>query len=582
MQVAPAREISPFWYKRICEVALLVSLLIFGLHFLGRYALGITSLQQGLFIPDIAMYMAGASAAFSLMLIILRRKNPSYWLGLAAFIAAGMTIGALLFQTGGLNSPFIALWLMMGVLSGMFGSWVWLLVFVAANGHVMYQLAFNSSALGVEDIVKMLLIAESPLLASFIIWHKESKTSEGDKKAYNALAAQLTQVSNKSEIVINSITDGVVALDTQGTVQLINPAAQNFLGWPKQDAIGLNYKSIIKLVNETGQEVTDDLSPIRQVQASGKPANSDSFSIVTKSGKKVLVSMAVTPVVDQTQNSGVIVVFRDITLERQEERARAEFISTASHEMRTPVAAIEGYLGLAMNPQTATIDDKARNYLQKAYESTEHLGRLFQDLLTVSRAEDNRLMTKPATIDVIQFMREITNGLTQKAKNKGIALIFTPDSAGLKRLHPSYFIHADPNQMREVLGNLIDNAIKYTKQGTVTIYITGNDTDVSISVADTGIGIPPEDLAHLFQKFYRVDNSDTREIGGTGLGLYISRRLVETNGGNISVTSTYGKGSTFTVKMPRISGSQTATSPTPATAQPASIAQVGTDSTQQS
>jgi PAS domain S-box-containing protein len=580
MQATPAREISPFWYKRICEVALLVSSLIFGLHFLGRYALDISDPQQGLFVPDIPMYMAGASALFSLLLVILRRKNPSYWLGLGAFIATGVTIGTLLLQTGGLNSPFIALWLMMGVLSGMFGSWVWLVVFIAANAHAAYQLVFNGSALGVEDIVKILLIAEAPLLASFIIWHKESKASEGDKKAYNALAAQLTEVANKSEIVINSIADGVVALDTQGSVQLINPAAQNFLGWPKQDAVGLNYKSIIKLVNESGQEVAEDLSPIKQVLVSGKPANTDSLNIVTKTGKKVLVSMAVTPVVDQTQNSGVILVFRDITRERQEERERAEFISTASHEMRTPVAAIEGYLGLAMNPQTATIDDKARTYLQKAYESTEHLGRLFQDLLTVSRAEDNRLMTKPATIDVTQFMREIAGGLTQKAKDKGIALVFTPDSDGLKKLHPSYFMHADPNQMREVLSNLLDNAIKYTKQGTVTVYITGNDTDVSISVADTGIGIPPEDIAHLFQKFYRVDNSDTREIGGTGLGLYISRRLVETNGGSITVTSTFGKGSTFTVKMPRTSASQTTVDPTPAAPQVVAPAQVTTGSGQ--
>jgi signal transduction histidine kinase len=110
--------------------------------------------------------------------------------------------------------------------------------------------------------------------------------------------------------------------------------------------------------------------------------------------------------------------------------------------------------------------------------------------------------------------------------------------------------------MREVLNNLVDNAIKYTKQGTVTVDIKGDNTDVSIDISDTGIGIPPEDITHLFQKFYRVDNSDTREIGGTGLGLYICRRLVEANNGHIGLNSTYGKGSTFTLKMPRVPNDQ--------------------------
>jgi signal transduction histidine kinase len=116
-----------------------------------------------------------------------------------------------------------------------------------------------------------------------------------------------------------------------------------------------------------------------------------------------------------------------------------------------------------------------------------------------------------------------------------------------------YYAFIDPDQMREVLSNLLDNAIKYTMQGSVTVDVKGDPDNVSISVSDTGIGIPPEDLPHLFQKFYRVDNSDTRTIGGTGLGLYISRRLTEANSGHIKVTSTYSKGSTFTVQVPRLS-----------------------------
>ncbi len=520
------------------------------------------------------MWLAAASSIFSLVLIIVRRKKPSYWLGFAAYIATGFTIGVLIALTGGVNSPFIALWLMIGVLSGLFGNWSWFLILAGANAHVIYQFISPSQPLDADTIVRMLLVAEAPLIASFVIWHKENVPG-GSDKAYNALAAQLSQVASKSEIVINSIADGVVALNAQGQIELINPAAQNLLGWSKNDAMGLDSKSVIKLVNSNGQEIPEDLSPIKQGMLSNKPATNDTLSLLTKSGKKVLVSVAVTPVSEQSRSNGVILVFRDITREREQERQRAEFISTASHEMRTPVAAMEGYLGLAMNPQTAVIDDKARNYLQKAYESTQHLGRLFQDLLTVSKAEDSRLMTRPAIIDVTAFTREIVDGLSQKAKDKAIGLVFAPGGVGdgARRIQPSFYIHADPNQMREVLNNLVDNAIKYTKQGTVTVDIKGDDSNVDVNITDTGIGIPPEDIAHLFQKFYRVDNSDTREIGGTGLGLYICRRLVEANNGHISLNSTYGKGSTFTLKMPRVPNDQATNIANQEAAQQAAVVQ---------
>jgi len=209
-----------------------------------------------------------------------------------------------------------------------------------------------------------------------------------------------------------------------------------------------------------------------------------------------------------------------------------------------------------MNPQTAAIDEKAKMYLEKAHESVEHLGHLFQDLLTVSKAEDARLIPHQQAIDMIAFTRDVVEGLTPKAKDKGLFISYAPgeaDGDGNKRISPVYYAFVDPDQMREVLSNLVDNAIKYTKEGSVTIDVRGDRDNVTVSVTDTGIGIPPEDVPHLFQKFYRVDNSDTRTIGGTGLGLYIARRLCEANNGHISVTSTFGKGSTFSIQVPRIS-----------------------------
>jgi len=223
--------------------------------------------------------------------------------------------------------------------------------------------------------------------------------------------------------------------------------------------------------------------------------------------------------------------------------------------MRTPVAAIEGYLGLALNPQTASIDEKARSYLVKAQEAAKHLGRLFQDLLDISRVEDGRLSSDPKIIDIPTYVRSLLEDFSGQFTEKGLSLVYGPDTnaqAG-QTIAPIFYAKADQDHLHEIISNLITNAIKYTKEGTITVDVNGDDDHVYISVKDTGIGIPTEDLPHLFQKFYRVDNSDTREIGGTGLGLYLARRLAEAMGGHLNVKSAYGEGSTFTVDLPRAS-----------------------------
>lgn len=503
--------------------------------------------------PEIVLVIAAANALYSLLAYIFVKDERSHITGLAAFVATCITVTLLVCLTGDIHSPFVALWMLVAVFAGLFGVTMLGAFTVSANVYGLYQLATGAET-GSAAIALMLAI-EAPLIASFIIWHHK-RTPAHDSEVMTELQQQLSQVSTKSNIIVNSIADGVVVIDAKGVIQLLNPSAQSLLGWPEHDAVGLDYRSVIKLTDAGNNPVPDELSPIHQVIASNKSNTNNDLVLVTKSNKKIMVSLVVSPMGESSSATGVIAVIRDITREKEEERQKGEFISTASHEMRTPVAAIEGYLGLAMNPATAVIDEKAKTYLQKAHESTQHLGRLFQDLLTVSKAEDARLIPHQQPIDMITFAREVVEGLGQKAKDKGIFLNYAPgkqDGDGNRRISPVYYAYVDPDNIREVLGNLIDNGIKYTKQGSVTVDVTGDNDNVTISVNDTGIGIPPEDLPHLFQKFYRVDNSDTREIGGTGLGLYISRRLVEANSGHISVSSAYGKGSTFNVSVPRLS-----------------------------
>lgn len=365
-----------------------------------------------------------------------------------------------------------------------------------------------------------------------------------------------------SEFILGAIEDAVVMVGRDNIIHLFNPAAADITGWPANEAVGLEFHSVLQLVDQHGAAIQSHQHPFAQALAGNKPIRDSKSFLQTKGGKLIPVSLIVSPM-DSSDNhapSGVVGVFRDITAERAEEARRSEFISTASHEMRTPIAAIEGYLSLALNPKVSQIDAHAKSYLDKAHAATQHLGELFQDLLTSSKAEDGRIASYPTAVEIGEIVSAAAEAGRFNAQKQGLQLKFqvttNKEVVGGKVVRPLFYAFLDPNRLREVLQNLIDNAIKYTEEGTITVALTGDDKVVQIQVSDTGTGIPEEDIPHLFQKFYRVDSSMTRTIGGTGLGLYISRRIVEMYNGHIWVESQLGKGSTFFINLPRLTAQQ--------------------------
>jgi PAS domain S-box-containing protein len=420
-----------------------------------------------------------------------------------------------------------------------------------------------------KELLKILIVGLLAIVVilSLIITRLHKKTSgPGGKPASSKLAANLRDEKLRSSIILEAIEDGVVLVDGAQTIQLFNPGAAKITGWKADEAKGLNWRSVFKFVDKKGQELPDPQNPVLQLFEKGETIRNNNAYITTKSGKTITLSLVITPLLDEQKNvTGAVGIFRDVSQERQEEAQRAEFISTASHEMRTPVAAIEGYLALALNDKVSTIDSRGRGYLEKAHASTQHLGKLFQDLLTSAKAEDGRLTNHPSVIEFGAFLEQIVNDLKFSAEKKGLFLEFlvgnnkTIDASndgglgGTKTVRPLYYTHADPDRIREVITNIFDNAVKYTEAGKISIGLTGDDRVVQFYVRDTGHGIPREDIPHMFQKFYRVDNSATRTIGGTGLGLFICRKIVELYGGRIWVESELEKGSTFFINLPRLS-----------------------------
>ncbi len=380
-------------------------------------------------------------------------------------------------------------------------------------------------------------------------------------KKVSALAQSLQSEKVKSDIILNAIDDGVVLIDTNNVIQLFNPGAAKITGWLSGEAVGIDYRSVIRIVDDKGTVYPEAQHPFAQVLSTHQTFRDSNTMLTNRDNTSLAIDFSASPLINPDGSlQGVVAVMRDVTSQRREEKQRADFISTASHEMRTPVAAIEGYLALALNDKVSKIDPKARSFLEKAHESTQHLGKLFQDLLTSAKAEDGRLTSHPTAFEMGEFLEKLTNDLKFVAEKKGLAVEFLIGSAAgsgysdaSRVIKPLYYVHADADRIREVITNLFDNAVKYTETGKITIGLTGDDKVVQFRIHDTGPGIPADDQTHLFQKFYRVDNSATRTIGGTGLGLFICKKIVELYNGRIWVESTVGMGSTFLINLPRIS-----------------------------
>lgn len=359
-----------------------------------------------------------------------------------------------------------------------------------------------------------------------------------------------------SELVLKSIREGVMIIGVDGNILLANPMASVMIGKSIDELVGLNYETSLNLLDKSGNRVPENLNPIPNSIKTGEVVEKRDLSLITLgSNKTTPISLIVAPT--NGANSSVIVTFRDIAQELKEEQERTDFISTASHEMRTPVASIEGYLGLAMNPATATVDARAMQYLNKAHESSQHLGRLFQDLLDTTKLDDGKIKTRMEPVEIVNVIKEFSDAQIPNIQAKGLSYQFGTNDGNkqIGGLKISQVIYAsiDRDFMQEVMNNLIENAIKYTPSGWITVNVKADDHNVQIIVEDTGIGIPRDETEHIFQKFYRVDNSDTREIGGTGLGLALTKQRVELMNGKIWAESEQGKGSRFIVMLPRLS-----------------------------
>ncbi|WP_214755688.1 sensor histidine kinase [Exiguobacterium sp. s157] len=356
------------------------------------------------------------------------------------------------------------------------------------------------------------------------------------------LFEEMTREKGKTERILDSIREAVIYVEHSTDDVFVNrPLYEMF---PELDDITsselaeLSWNEWRETISTTVDQEDDFLKYTDRLFTDDFPHDSVSFSI--RKGEMNLQMYAERIVVGGL-SKGTLLVFRDITSETEAERLKSEFISTISHELRTPLSSIYGFTELMVKKQLP--NEKQAKYLQTIHAETERLTHLVNDFLDVQRMEAGSQMYDREQLDVEPVIRDMMTFYEASSLKHQFELVTADDRP--------YELFADCQKFKQLMSNLLSNAVKYSPRGgKITVELAHHDQSISIKVKDQGIGIPSDALDRLFDKFYRVDNSDSREIGGTGLGLPICQEIVRGHAGQIHVESVQHQGSTFTVVIP--------------------------------
>ena len=356
------------------------------------------------------------------------------------------------------------------------------------------------------------------------------------------------RLKRKSDAVIHSIKDGVLVVNNDKTIISANSSANKILRVKRgQKIVGVNYENLLPLRSRTGKLIQGtDEDPIALVLKGKEDFIQGIYFIDSDLAERIYLHLRVSLLAHGfSEREGVLVTFSDVTEEEELNRMKIDFVSMASHELRTPITAILGYLALLKEEAGKKLAPEENKFLERAYVAGQRLEALIENLLSVSRIERGQLNLRLEKVDWNALVKETIIDFKEQAESSGLEL----KSELADNLPP---VWADKLRIREVLNNLIGNAINYTQHGSITVrtFLAAHKNEVITMVRDTGPGIPAEAIPHLFTKFYRVAGILEQGSKGTGLGLYISQAIVNAHRGRIWVKSKLGEGSSFYFSLP--------------------------------
>lgn len=359
-------------------------------------------------------------------------------------------------------------------------------------------------------------------------------------KVSSSKLKQLVADKERVDNIIRNIADGLVVVDAEGKVSFMNPAAEKILGIDKQTIAG-------KLLRN---HISDEhlLTLVKDLKLDKEGAIAKDIEIVTpdESTKKVL--RASSAVIENSNGNtvGMVAILNDVTKQREIEKLKSDFVANVSHELRTPLAVMQQNLSLLLNGLTGALNDDQKKFIESSLDNLGRLRRLINDVLDIAAIEAGKLKLNKSVRDINESVVKVVDFIKTLAKTKGISIDVVLPQSGLE-------LEIDKDRIEQVLLNLLGNAIKFTPEGgKITVCVRDGQSEISVSVKDTGIGIKKEDIDRIFNKFEQLRPSYQSGIGGTGLGLPIAKEIIQLHQGRLSVESKIGEGSVFLFTLPKV------------------------------
>lgn len=363
-------------------------------------------------------------------------------------------------------------------------------------------------------------------------------------KELTAINKNLEIEKAKDEAILTSVGDGLIVTDTERKVLMMNRPAETMLGWAIADLEGKPLSDFIPVEDKDGQFLPVEKMPLYLAISSRQKITANAYFYVRKDQTKFPVAVTAAPVIMGREVIGGVLIFRDIAKEYDVDKAKTEFVSLASHQMRTPLSTVRWYTEMLLADDAGRLNDQQKKYLEVIYASNRRMIELINSLLNVSRLELGTFAVEPEPTNLADLAEQVLKESEHIIRSSQFKIRKDYDAA-----LPA--INIDPKLMRMVFQNLISNAVKYTPPGgEIRVSIKKREKNLAIEVADNGYGIPQYQQSRVFTKLFRADNIKEKDSEGTGLGLYIVKSIIDQAGGTIRFESVENKGTTFYVTIP--------------------------------
>lgn len=344
------------------------------------------------------------------------------------------------------------------------------------------------------------------------------------------------------DLIFQNSADGIMVLNSHKEIEEFSPGMEKITGYRRGEAIGRNAQQLLQFSAEKNHSLLPDLMFTINGSERGKYVEN---SLITKIGKIVEVEASHTLIHDKnSSDTFALAIIRDITYEKSLIERDKEFITVTSHQLNTPLSIIRGYASLLVSGKAGKLSEKQDEFTKQILTSTEKMIDLVQNMLSISRIEQEKIKLDIIDVNIAEVINSTAKMFEEKANTKGLQLI-------VKEMPSNLIIMADPDKLKQAISNFIDNAIKYTSKGRITISVVDRPEVIDIMVADTGIGIPKSDLEKIGTRFYRSQNAIDVDNHGTGLGIYIAQTIVDKHHGHLRIESSEGQFTKFIITLPK-------------------------------